>query len=130
MRKHHKSLKGKEKLGWYQEAAKAKPKKVSQEESFVQMMGDRFEEFEKRITYNLTMKLFKSEKKDTSDKSRSFATVAKDQDNALPNLRKILREEKIKEREEQQQQHLRQKNFMTFGVEENKEFTKFGNFTI
>ena len=53
-------------------------------------------------------------------KSRSFATVAKDQDNALPNLRKILREEKIKDREEEHQQDLRQENFIIFGVEEQK----------
>ena len=47
----------------------------------------------KRLTHNLTEKLFKSAKKDTADKSRS-STFAKDQDN--PNLRKILREENRK----------------------------------
>ena len=63
-------------------------------------MDDWFEVFEKRLTQSLTKKLFKTDKKDTSDKSRNFAIVAKDQGNALPNLRNILREENIKDRRE------------------------------
>ena len=40
------------------------------------MMDVWLEEFEKRLTQSLTEKLFKSDKKDASDKSRRFVTFA------------------------------------------------------
>lgn len=51
-------------------------KQNKKEKSFVQMMDVWLEEFEKRLTQSLTEKLFKSDKKVASDKSRRFVTVA------------------------------------------------------
>lgn len=68
------------------------------------IMDDRFDGFDKRrLTQTLTEKQFKIDKKATTDESRSLAAVAKDQES--PNLRKILREEKIKDRNYIQENH-------------------------
>ena len=53
----------------------------------------------------------------------SFAAAVKGQ-NVLPNFRKILRDERINEKEEEHQQDRRQKNLMVFGASESKEVTE------
>ena len=52
----------------------------------------------------------------------SFAAAIKGQ-NVLPNFRKILRNERMNEKEEELQQDRRQKNLMVFGASESKEVT-------
>ena len=66
LREHIKSAKGKRRktCGWYQEAKQKSQNKKSQEKSYKQMMDDRFEEFEERLTHNLTEKPCKSDKFD------------------------------------------------------------------
>ena len=49
----------------------------------------------------------------------SFDAAIKGQ-NVLPNFRKILRDERMNEKEEEHQQDRRQKNLMVFGASESK----------
>ena len=43
--------------------------------------------------------------------------------NVLPNFRKILRDKRLNEKEEEHQQDRRQKNLMVFGASESKKVT-------
>ena len=52
----------------------------------------------------------------------SFAAAIKGQ-NVLPNFRKILRDERMNEKEKEHQQDRRQKDLMVFGASESKEVT-------
>ena len=54
--------------------------------------------------------------------ANSFAAAVKGQ-NVLPNFRKILRDERKNEKEEEHQQDRRQKNLMVFGASKSKEVT-------
>lgn len=87
------------------------------------LIEDKFDQLEKKLTSKLSTFCSINSRVDKNDKStnaNSFAAALKNQ-NVIPDFQKILRKERMTEREEEHQQDLRQKNFMVFGAEETRE---------
>ena len=86
-------------------------------------MENKFEEFENKIKQALVKERDKTTGFTVVDTNTSFAGIVKDssKNHIFPEFRKILRDERIKEIEEEHQQDFRKTNFMVFGAVENKE---------
>ena len=108
-------------------------KKEDQEKDLLKLMENKFEEFENKIKQALVKGSFQEGNKTTvnqGETNTNFAGIVKDssKNHIFPEFRKILRDERIKEIEEEHQQDFRKTNFMVFGAVENKEVNGDGDF--
>ena len=87
-----------------------------QKEDVTKLIEEKFDQLEKRLTSNLC------NQENITNALNSFVAAIKRQ-NVLPNFRKILRDERMNEKEEEHQQDRRQKNLMVFGASESKKVT-------
>ena len=87
-----------------------------EKEDVTKLIEEKFDQLEKRLTSNLC------NQENITNAPNSFAAAIKGQ-NVLPNFRKILRDERMNEKEEEHQQDRRQKNLMVFGASESKKVT-------
>ena len=99
-------------------------KKESQEKEkdLVNLIENKFIELEDRIKESIKNSIKTNEVNEKkNDEKSSFANIVADKKTILPEFRKILRDEKLKELEEERQHDLRQSNIIIFGVKEGKE---------
>ena len=85
-----------------------------EKEDVTKLIEEKFDQLEKRLTSNLC---------NQENAPNSFVAAIKGQ-NVLPNFRKILRDERMNEKEEEHQQGRRQKNLMLTDEEFIKDLIK------
>ena len=101
---------------------KEKEKDNIQAKELVDLIDQKFKQMELKLNKTLACKKVKRAQNDSINKEQrkeNFASAVKE--NHVSDFRKILREEKLNEIEEERQQDLRKTNVMIFGREENKD---------
>ena len=89
----------------------------------LKLMKNKFVDFENKIKQGLVKGSFQERDKTTVNQGETnFSGIVKDSSKShiFTEFRKILRDERIKEIEEERQQDLRKTNFMVFGAAENE----------